>query len=152
MLIEVIFKGLLSAIDLSLTRKLAEGAKEIYFNAPEISSVKSSDEVIEIIQSNPYVDLAINTNSLKVDQIVVPKVFINLGRNNDEIEILFFFDLDDLAIGTPADNLNYLKNWTIQIQQKYNFSYFICQMDNANEEEYYFDSNGIGKLFIALVS
>ncbi|SMP29221.1 hypothetical protein SAMN06264346_11188 [Chryseobacterium profundimaris] len=44
-------------------------------------------------------------------------------------------------------NLDYVKIWTKEFQKNYNFEYYICQMDNANEEEYYFDSNGTGQLY-----
>lgn len=38
-------------------------------------------------------------------------------------------------------------NWTKELQRRYSFEYFICQIDNAAKDEYYFDSNGIGKLY-----
>ncbi len=60
---------------------------------------------------------------------------------------MFFFDLEDLNEATQKMNIDYLKEWAEEIQKEYNFNYFICQIDNANKEEYYFDSNGIGKLY-----
>ena len=44
-------------------------------------------------------------------------------------------------------NIDYLKNWMQGFQHKYSFRYFICQMDNAGKDEYYFDSNRIGKIY-----
>lgn len=78
---------------------------------------------------------------------IVPKVFINLGRDNNDIEILFFFDLRDLNEATPGKNIDYLRKWMSEMKRKYHFQYFICQDDNAGEDAYYFDSNGIGRLY-----
>lgn len=48
---------------------------------------------------------------------------------------------------TEKMNIDYLKNWTKEFQRRYSFEYFICQIDNAAKDEYYFDSNGIAKLY-----
>lgn len=146
-LIEIIFRGVLSPVNLDFLKELVMRAKELYFNSPEISSVKTFDEVVEIINSNAYIDLVINTDELSIYEKNVPKVFINLGRSNDDIEILFFFDLKDLHEPTIKESIDLLKKWAMEFTNEYKFNYFICQTDNADKEEYYFDSHGTGKLY-----
>ncbi|MET3878792.1 hypothetical protein [Chitinophaga sp. OAE865] len=147
MLIDVIFRGLLPALDLSFLKKLLTDAREVHFNFPENRLIKTFEEIIGVIRSNSYVDLAISTDCLDMEGKIVPKVFINLGRDNNDIEILFFFDLRDLNEATPGKNIDYLRKWMSEMKRKYHFQYFICQDDNAGEDAYYFDSNGIGRLY-----
>ncbi|WP_265130975.1 hypothetical protein [Chryseobacterium oranimense] len=146
MLIEVIFKGLFSVIDFSFLEKILLNAKEVRLNDPEINFIKKFEETINVIHSNSYLDLVINTDFLDIKGKIIPRVFINLGRNNEEVEILFFFDLNDIKESNFKMNIDYLKSWTEEFQKKYNFEYFICQPDNADQHEYYFDANGQGKL------
>ena len=146
-LIEVIFRGLFSAVDLSFLKELIAEAREIRFVYPEMSSVKAFEEVIEILNSNTYIDLVITTDNLNIDEKVVPKVFINLGCDNGKIEMLLFFDLKDLSGIVIKGKFDYLEDCMIKFMKEYKFNYYICQMDNAGEDEYYFDSNGIGKLY-----
>ncbi|MEG1199912.1 MAG: hypothetical protein RSD53_11005, partial [Algoriella sp.] len=123
------------------------GAREVYFTSPEVNSLITFNNVKRIINSNNYVDFVINTDCLQIKNKIVPKVFINVGRNNEEIEILLFFDSKDLKESSQKMNINIIKNWTNEFQKLYNFEYYICQMDNADEEEYYFDINGNGRLY-----
>lgn len=147
MLVEVIFRGLFSIVDFSFVKKLITDAREVYFTSPEINLQITYNTVIRIINSNSYVDLVINTDLLQMKNKIVPNVFINIGRNNEEIEILFFFDSNDLKESNEKMNIDYIKYWTVEFQKKYNFEYYICQMDNADEGEYYFDSSRIGQLY-----
>lgn len=147
MLIELIYKGLLHKLNFTFLRNILMDAREVRFNFPELNFAMNIDEVIKTINSNSYVDLIINMDFLEIKEKIVPNVFINLSRNNDEIEVLFFLDLVDLKEATPKSNIDYLKNWAIEFTKKYNIEYFVCQIDNAEKDEYYFDSNGIGKLY-----
>lgn len=147
MLIEIIFRGIFSVLDFSFLRELLAKAREVYFNFPEINSAVAYNDIIEIINSDTYIDLVINTDYLLINEKNIPKVFINLGRDNEDIELLFFFDLKDLGEATQKMNIDYLKSWAEEFQKRNNFGYFICQIDNANKDEYYFDIYGIGKLY-----
>lgn len=90
MLVEVIFSGTLSTLDFSFLKKLLIGAKEVRFNFPETNSIGNFDEILSEIISNSYVDLIINTDYLEILGKDISKVFINLGRDEKEIEVLFF--------------------------------------------------------------
>jgi len=146
-LIEVIFKGSFSKLDFSFLEKLIDEARELYFVSPEIPSVKSFDEVLIALNSNTYVDLVINTDHLIISEKTIPRVFMNLGRDDEDIEVLFYFDLNDLNEGSQKNNIDHLKKWVMNTESQFNFQYSICQADNANEDEYYFDSNGMGRLY-----
>lgn len=147
LLIELIFKGTFANVNLIFLKKLVAEAKEIYFNSPEISSIKTFEKVIETLISNTYVDLVITTDNLHINKETVSNVFINLERNDEKIEVLFYFDLNDLNKSISTESIDYLMNWMLEMQHEHNFQYFICQMDNADKNEYYFDSNGIGELY-----
>lgn len=147
LLVEIIFRGKLSSIKLEFLKDLLLKAKELYFNSPEISSIKTFEEVVQIINSHSYIDLVINTNDLGIYEKSIPRVFINLERSNDDIEILFFFDLKDLSEPTIKESMDLLQNWVSEFKNEYQFNYFICQSDNAAKDEYYFDIHGQGKLY-----
>lgn len=147
MLIEIIFKGGFPTLNFSFLKRLLLNSKEVRSMDPEINSIKDFDEMINIINSNSYCDLVISTDCLDIRGRIIPSVFINLARNNNEVEILFFFDLMDLKESDFKMSLDYLKDWIEEFQIKYNFNYFICQADNADQDEYYFDINGKVKLY-----
>jgi hypothetical protein len=76
----------------------------------------------------------------------VENVFVNVGRDNEKIDILFFLNLEDLGFSNIQANLIYLRQWMVDVKDKYKFEYFICQMDAAGSGEYYFDSFGWNEL------
>lgn len=147
MLIELKFIGLTPILNFSFIGELSINAREMRFYSPEINFSGESDELISVFNSNDYVDFIINTDHLSIKGKNVQRVFINIGRNEDEIEVLIFFNLADLREPTAKMAIDYLKSWTPEFQRKYDFEYFICQIDNASEDEYYFDSIGLGKLY-----
>jgi hypothetical protein len=146
-LIEIIFMGVFSTLNHGFLSKLLSEAKEIRFNAPEFLSPHTFEEVVSIFRANTYVDLVITTDKLDINGKIVKNVFINVGRNDGDFELLFYFDIKDLNGSNYKLNIDHLKTWADTFLDNYNFNYFICQMDNAGDEEYYFDSNGMGPLY-----
>lgn len=146
MLIEIILKGLFSDIDLSFLSKIISNSKEARFNSPESYLNKTFEEISEIIHSNEYVDFVITTDVFNISEKVISNVFVNLTKDGDSIELLIYFDLLDLNNINEMDGINTLMDWTDKFKRKYNFNYYVCQLDNADEHEYYFDSNGVGPL------
>lgn len=146
-MVEIVFKGIFSALNFSFLRKLLTDAHEVYFNSPARNFVITFSSVIETMNFENYVDFVINTDCLHINEKVVSKVFINLGRKDEDVELLFFFDLKDINEPTQKMDIDYLKSWVEEFQKQYDFEYFICQMDNADEKEYYFNSNGLGPLY-----
>jgi len=139
-LIDLIFKGNFVNTDLSFIKECVLQSKNMYFNSPENIYVNTFDEIIKIIESNNYIDFVISADLIKLDKISIPNVFINIGRDDQDIEILFFFDLKDLK-GNFQESLDYLYNWSIFFKNKYHFKNFMCQSDGTNfDREYYFTS------------
>lgn len=134
-------------MNFSFLKDLLPKAEEVRFAFPEVDFSGDFDELLSIISSNDYVDLSIGTNHLKIGRKTIPSVFVNMGKNDEKIEVMFFFDLADLKEFTPKLNADYLRNGVEEFKKTHQFEYFICQMDNAGADEYYFDSNGTGKLY-----
>jgi hypothetical protein len=149
-LIEITCKGIFSSINLDFLSKLLANSKEVCFNYPEILLSNNVDKITDIFQLNDYVDLVIITDKFEINGKTIKNVFVNIGRNSNELELLLYFDLNDVGVGTNKENVDYLSNWISEFKSKYNFEYFICQMDNASDDEYYFDSNGLGPLYIKI--
>jgi len=145
--LDIIFKGKFSTTNFNFLKELLVKANEVRFNSPETLVVDTYETVVEVFHSNSYADLVITTDSLVINEVNVPHVFINLTRDGNEVELLFYFDLKDLGIDSYKNKFDTLKNWTLAFNATYGFDYFVCQMDNGNEEEYYFDSNGPGPLY-----
>jgi hypothetical protein len=151
MLIDLIFRGKQSKVDLTFLVELLANRKEARFDSPENVQFEDCNDVKNIISSVDYVDFVITTDNCNIDKQVVKDVFINLGLLDGEFELLFFFDLNDLN-RSVAEKLNadYLRVWSEKFKNNYSFESFVCQMDNGNEKEYYFDSNGLSPLYTKL--
>lgn len=147
MLVETIFKGNSRKINFLFLHDLLIGAHQVYFNFPVSVKDVTPPNILATVNGNTYVDLVINTNNLLVNGKFVRKVFINLGKQDDLIDILFFFNVDDLGLDDSKANLKLLKLWAEKFAIMFGFEYFICQFDNAEKNEYYFDANGYGPLY-----
>ena len=144
---ELIFSSSFSVVNIDFLFSLISDANEIRFNEPEFSSPFTAQDVLKNIYSNEYIDLVIITDKLEINGKIVKNVFINVGRNSDDFELLFYFDIKDLEGTNYKSKIEDLKNWADYFQNRYNFHYYIAQMDNAGDNEYYFDSNGWGPLY-----
>jgi len=78
--------------------------RDVTFNYPENIDTSNYDEIIKILHSYDYVDFIISTDILNMDKIRIENVFINIGKDNDEVELLLFFDIYDLGDRTVTDN------------------------------------------------
>lgn len=144
-LTEIIFSGKISTINISsFTKDMLSNYKEINLDSPYFAQVITSDEVINIFKTSDYVNLVITYDKFNILEINIPRVFSNIGIENGEIEILIFFDLKDLNGTSYKEIINILRDWCKKFQESYKFDYFRCQIDNADEDEYYFDSYGLG--------
>ncbi len=152
MVIDLIFKGKTGKIDFRFLELLLSNAKNAYFNYPLNHAISPISEVYAAVADNDYVDFVIIKEFLVINRKDVPKVFINMGRNFDDIDILFFFDINDINEPSLKMNFDYLKIWAHTFQAQFHFDQFVCQMDNADDKEYYFDSKGYGQLYHDLSS
>ncbi len=130
-----------------LTEDLLLNCRDASFHFPEDSSFKTIDEIIVIYNCNNYVDFALSLNAVNIGELVIPNVFANIGIDDGVFELLLFFDLKDVASGNYKYSIDILQYASFQFQNKYGFNSFRCQIDNGNENEYYFDNNGVGPLY-----
>lgn len=147
MLVDLIVRGNFFSINLSFIDTLIESCSAMYFVYPEFGEDIFPSEPISIIKGHDYVDFVINTSFLHIGPNPVPNVFINVGRDNDSFEILFFFDVNDIYGISEMDRFEKVRKWVEEFKQKYNFTYFTCQIDGEGDDDYFFNSNGIGPLY-----
>lgn len=152
MLIDAIFRGSILSVKFDFLIELIANSQEVRFNYPEDLSVSSFDELIKAIRLNDNVDLAFCSGNILIIDREVRNVFINFARTDYDIELLFFFDIKDIEFGTDIKNFGYLEGWMEQYKMAFGFDYYVCQMDNASKDEYYFDSHGPGPLFSHIVA
>lgn len=149
--IDLIFKGKASLVDLSFLRQLLDNAKESRFNDPERVSFEDYEELLKIIKGNDYIDFVITSDNLAIDNLTIKNVFVNLGLNEGEFELLYFFDLRDLNFSDSNNSLVFLKDWAGKFCYRYSFDYLLCRLDNGTENEYYFKKDGFGPLYETLM-
>lgn len=150
-MIEIIFKGRFSKIDFGFLRNLIFASKEVRFNDPAMYSFENIDDVITVFDTNSYFDFVITTDMLNIDGRTVPKVFINIGRDSQDIDLLFFFDLKDMQGDSLIGDLEHLKKWVSDFSNQYCFDFFTCRIDIGAKEDYFFDSNGYGRLYDQII-
>lgn len=146
-LVDIVFTGEYSSLDFEFIKNLMSKSRVVRFNSPEISAPGKYEEAIAVFNSNEYADLVVITDHLDVDGVIIPHVFINLTRDENEFELLFYFDLKEFSSGAYKEKFAMLEAWARAYKANYGFNYFVCQINHASEEEYYFDSNGLGPLY-----
>lgn len=141
-LIDLTFKGIFSNIDFTFLKKVISQKREMNFNSPENTTVSTFDDIMNVFASNEYVDFTISSDSLDIYHINIIDVFINIACDNENFDMLLFFDLKDLN-NDFYEGLDNLYHWSMDFKNKYNFESFICQTDGVNtKEDYYFNSDG----------
>lgn len=146
--IDIIFEGKFSIVDLhSLLESLLINYKDLYFNEPEDISFATHDDITKIFNTETYIDFVVSSNEINMFGISIPNVFANLGLYNGKIDLLLFFDFKDLVFNDYKTTIDQLRIWTKKFQEKFQFEYSRCRIDNGNEDEYYFDSQGVGPLY-----
>jgi hypothetical protein len=148
---EIIFRGIVAKTCLSFLLEFLDEYKEVWFNAPEVNVEIDFNVIIKTIKDNSYVDFVITTDKLKFDKHIVENGFINLRVDDNKLELLLFFDLKDLNCSSHKNSIDLLMTWANSFKEKYDFESIVCQLDNGNEKEYYFDGIGTGPLYDQLV-
>ncbi|MFT3823042.1 MAG: hypothetical protein QM731_03945 [Chitinophagaceae bacterium] len=146
-LIEIVFDGIYGKVNFEFLPQLLSGARDISLYDPEIPLPESLEDIVNVFDSNDYVDIVITTDQLNINDNIVKSGFINLGKNDENVELLLYFDLRELNEVIYKKEIEFLKKWVDEFVNTYRFQHFICKMDNAGEFEYYFDSNGWGPFY-----
>lgn len=142
-LVDLIFKGQFEAIDFGFINSLIPLASEKRFMYPENTVVKSSEDIIQIFKANSYFDFVLSANYVDLLKKRIPNIFINIGRDSSNVDILFFFDLKDLGTDYKSE-LSFLHKWSSTFKKKYHFDSFICRMDGEEDgDNYYYQENWI---------
>lgn len=115
--------------------------------APEIDGLNKYREIVEVFTSNDYVDLTISSDSLIIEEKIVPGVFVNVGKDSDMLELLLFFDIQDLKCASDKENVLFLMHWANRFKNAYMFENVSCRIDNGNEFETYFNNDSFGPLY-----
>ena len=149
-LTEVIFHGKYSGSALRCLEALQLQSEKVYFNIPEDLTVVDSEIIMSVLEKETYADLAISTSHWKVFANIISNVYFNCIKNGEELELLFFFDLNDLDIAPETGRVEVLKQWCSEFSKEYHLGQYICRMDAAGDEDYYFDEKGYGPLFYQL--
>ena len=147
--IELIFRGGISKTDLSFVDFFLSKAKVIRFHYPEGLNLDSTVAIKEVFRQESYVDLVVENESLIILDIPIPNVFINIGLKDGLIELELFFDSKQLN-DNGKEAIDQTRKWALPFCKKYQFESVVCQMDGANENEFYFNESGVGPLYMNL--
>lgn len=145
--IDLIFKGDFSAINHEFLKEFMTNSEDSHFNTPEVNITSSYNDVMEVFKANSYADFVITNSSINLNENILKHVFINVTLDSGYTELLLFFDIKDLSQIDNKKKLDLLREWAMNFQNRYGFKYFVCQMDNGDEKEFYFDTKGLGPLY-----
>lgn len=144
-LIEIIFEGNKSDIDLKFLEQFYSKADESYFASHEIT-VKNIDEIFNVFNTDQYADFSMHTN-VSICDSSVKDVYINFYQDEGRVDLLLFFNFFDVFDTLNKNNVNHLRNWVSSFCFQYSFENYLCRIDNGNDEETYFNNLGFGKLY-----
>lgn len=147
-LTELLFTGSPSFDKFAFIAGLLNGARDIRFNFPELGKPPDPASILPLIDTENYLDLIFVIPNLELDGANFERVFVNVGKNNDSLEILLFFDLKDSQQKDYRASIEILQKWTEKIIAETGFEKVTCRLDNASEKDYYyFDQDGFRSLY-----
>ncbi|MCC9042298.1 hypothetical protein LNQ81_06280 [Myroides sp. M-43] len=144
-LIDVVFIGVYNDCIYNLLSYLHLNGKMcdyVQYNEKEIA--RENFRLDELGQGS-YVFFSLGMSVLTLENYVVPDLYIDFTKQGDNVEILLYFDIEDLVGITTRDKLDGLKLWCDRVMLIYSFSTYSCCMDNGDvtdTNELYFDSEG----------
>lgn len=145
---EIIFKGSFIKIKPDFYDFLVEGSSNILIMSPEIDN-NNIISIHSLLEKYLYVDLVIYKD-VQFINYSIKNVFVNIGLNEGIIKTLFFFDLREFNDDNYKNIFQNLAVWCKNFSYTYNFEEFICQIDNANGDEYYFNKDDYGPLYYTI--
>jgi hypothetical protein len=148
--VDILLNGSKQEIENNFLEEFLEKASQLTFNDPPILANDNLDYILQIIKENEYIDLVI-ISDLTFGEETVKNIFINIGVDNDGVEVLLFFDLLELK-KDPRTALHIIKSWCASFADTYNCHSYVCQIDNGDEDEYYFNEKGWGHCLMILVN
>lgn len=146
---EIIFRDELKNVQKTFFEYLIKDSFQFSLLEPKSLSDLGSIDMIDILYHSEYVDLIFNKKLRFVDY-EIPDVFVNIGIDNRLLDVLFYFDLRDFDSHNYKNIVDSLFIWSKQISQEYNIKEFVCQIDNANPDEFYFNQDQFGIIYYQL--
>lgn len=98
-----------------------------------------------VAEANDAYVIMFESNVVKMGDSII-KPFIDVTIINKNIELLFFFGVNEVNGANNEERIAFIHEWSKHFCSKYGFEYYKFQMDGADEDEYYFDSYGLGPL------
>ncbi|WP_121964596.1 hypothetical protein [Myroides sp. N17-2] len=144
-LIDVVFIGVYNDSIYNLLSYLLLNGKMCDYAQYNGKEIAREDFHLAEIGQGSYVFFSLGMRVLTLENYVIPDLYIDFTKQDDNLEILLFFDIDNLGGITTQDKLDGLKLWCDRIKDKYSFSTYSCCMDNGDVtdiNELYFDSEG----------
>jgi len=95
--------------------------------------------ILKVLNKEQYVDLVFDKSNIVVDEFLMPNVFVNLTKDGNNVELLFFISIKNLE---DIDQFFLkLRVWSLEFMSNTGFLKFVCYMDNFEDEGFVFDSN-----------
>ena len=145
-LIDLIFAGKIDKVDLSFLSTEINLCRERHFNTPEEEIELNFRNVEKTLRSETYVDFSLATDKFHLDDLTIPRVFLNIIRNGEEVELLLYFDAKDVGPSSFSKNLRKVREFAVRFTKDSQFETFFCRPESGEDNEYYFDSKGDGPL------
>jgi hypothetical protein len=142
--LDVVSRGDTNKINYDFFNFILLNIKNIEYIQVYNDLLDSNNINIDFIIQQEYYNLIFICNPSLIGYDFIDGVFVDVERNKNIFNILFFFDINTMYL---KKSLIQLRNWMLNFAEFYCFDYFICKMDNGDETDYYFDINGFGNLF-----
>ncbi|WP_410878874.1 hypothetical protein [Myroides sp. DW712] len=157
-LVDVVFVGNRDALLWNFITIIKPASSTIDLMYPEQKEISVSiEELKALVQSDSdYVNFTIsNINRIELLGCVLSNVFADFVIDKDKVEVLLFCDVAEFEGQLPVkEKFNLLLQWMESVKINFRFDWFICKMDNGedeNDDEVYFDSWGrFGTLYTKL--
>lgn len=147
-LINIEFRGDVKTVNENFLEDIFLNSIKFYFNAPESLMVNNFEELKTTIVSKNYIDLAMCSDKVKLNDKFFLNVFFHFIRENDDIQFLIYFNIVDITVTNVKNEIENLRSWSIDFCKSNSFKFFKCFSDLYRIEDYYFDENGFGKLYL----
>lgn len=147
-IIELIFYGKIEGLNLQFLKEYLTTAKNTTLNGESVQLGSAYDLVDTLKQNREYIDLSFGLDSLDFNGSLIPKVYCEFGLSeNGNAEVLFFFGIKDAPGEGLIEKLLFTRKWANEFKEENALETFVCQLDNGNEDEYYFNDVALGPLF-----
>ncbi len=145
-LIEIIFKGKLEKVNLNFIQYFLTDSVKIRFNYPENVEKETYESICELFLQENYIDMVIITKKFSLCNFSDKNLFINIGLDDNQIELLLFLDIKDIISTDLKEGINKLKEWAYDFFKNFSFEDMVCKMDGEDYDNNYFSKDGDGPL------